>query len=162
MRVKDVMMGSPISCRPETNLAEAVEMLWSRNCGMLPVVNAQGQIAGVITDRDMCIALGTRNRLPSEITVKEVSNGKVKTCKADDDIHAALEIMAAERIRRLPVVNAAGKLEGILSMDDVALHAQGQGDGASELSYADLGSTLKKVYRPQLPEVAQKQAAGRQ
>lgn len=61
MRVKDVMMRTAAICSRETNLGEAVEILRNRNCGMLPVVDAEQTVIGVITDRDICIALGTRN-----------------------------------------------------------------------------------------------------
>ena len=66
MKVKDAMSKTPVFCRLETNLGSAVEMLWNHNCGMLPVVDAQRQVVGVITDRDIAIALGTRNQLPKK------------------------------------------------------------------------------------------------
>jgi hypothetical protein len=60
----------------------------------------------------------------------------------------------------LPVLSAAGKVEGILSMDDVAMHsATRTGKAASELSYDDVMETLKAVYRPQLPQVVKRTAA---
>lgn len=160
MKVKDVMMRTPASCTPETNLGAAVEILWNRNCGILPVVNAQQQVVGVVTDRDVCIALGTRNRLAGEITVGEVTSGKVFACKPDDDVRAALTTMAHAKVRRLPVVNADGKLEGILSMDDVVAHSEARIPGkTSELSDGDVVDTLKVLYRGELPEVAQRKAA---
>jgi CBS domain-containing protein len=160
MKVRDVMMRTPASCRPETNLGAAAEILWNRNCGFLPVVNAQGKVIGVLTDRDICIALGTRNRLPGEITVGEVISGKVFACRPDDDLRAALAIMGQEKVRRLPVISGDGKLEGILSMDDVVLHAEAGGPGRpSELSHEDVAITLKKLYQPQVPELAHKKAA---
>lgn len=58
MKVKDVMVGTPASCTTETNLGAAVEVLWNQNCGILPVVNEEEKVIGVVTDRDMCIALG--------------------------------------------------------------------------------------------------------
>jgi len=124
MRVKDVMVETPAYCTKDANLGAAVEILWTRNCGFLPVVDRQMKLSGVITDRDICIALGTRNRLPGEITVGEVCSTKVYSCKADDDIHAALTLMSSQKIRRLPVVDPEGKLLAILSMDDVILHAR--------------------------------------
>jgi CBS domain-containing protein len=159
MKVKDVMMGTPVSCTLETNLGAAVEILWNRNCGILPIVNAQQKVVGVVTDRDMCIALGTRNRLAGEIAVGQVTSGKVFACKPDDDVRAALATMAQAKVRRLPVINADGKLEGILSMDDVVAHSEARIQGkASELSHDDVVETLKKVYRPELPEAAQQRA----
>jgi len=156
MKVRDVMVGTPMWCGLETNLGAAVEKLWNQNCGILPIANGQQKVVGVVTDRDICIALGTRNRLPGEITVGEVTTGKLYSCKPDDDIRTALQTMGEMKVRRLPVVNAAGKLEGILSMDDVVFHADARNP---ELSFEDVVKTLKKLYSPQLPELVQQKAA---
>lgn len=160
MKVRDVMMRTPASCLAETNLGAAAEIFWNRNCGFLPVVNVQGKVVGVITDRDICIALGTRNRLAGDITVGEIISGKVFACSPEDDLPTALAVMGQEKVRRLPVIGGDGKLEGILSMDDVVLHAEaGSARRPSELSYEDVAATLKKLYQPQLPELAHKKAA---
>ena len=68
MKVKEVMTQSAVCCRPETNVGAAVELMWVRNCGMLPVVGNDRKLVGIVTDRDICIAMGTRNRLPAELT----------------------------------------------------------------------------------------------
>lgn len=160
MKVQDIMMRTPACCTPETNLGAAVEMLWTRNCGMLPVVDARQKVIGVVTDRDLCVALGTRNRLPGEITVGEVVSGEAYTCRAQDDVHAALQTMAKKRVRRLPVVNQDGVLEGILSMDNVVLHTESGAWGRSaELSQEDVVKTLQQIYGPQLPQVVEARAA---
>ena len=68
--------------------------------------------------------------------------------------------MAQAKVRRLPVINSDGKLEGILSMDDVVAHSQARSLGkTSELSHDDVVDTMKKLYRPELPEVAQQKTA---
>ena len=160
MKVKDVMTATPASCDSKANLGTAAEILWNRNCGILPVVDTNGKVIGVVTDRDLCIALGTRNRLPGEITVGQVASNKVLTCKPDDDIREALNTMAQGKVRRLPVVNAEGNLEGILSMDDVVLHAEvGIAGKASDLSFDTVAGALKRLYRPELPDVARQRAA---
>jgi CBS domain-containing protein len=160
MRVKDVMVRSAASCTPQTNLAEATEIFWNRNCGMLPVVNSEGNVIGVVTDRDVCIALGTRNRMAAEIPVEEVISGKLFLCKPDDDIRSALVTMARAQVRRLPVINVEGRLEGILSMDDVILHADPRTAGRTpDLTCDEVVETLKNVYWPHLPELAHKKAA---
>ncbi len=156
MKVRDVMVGTPVWCSFETNLGAAVEKLWNQNCGILPIVNTQEKVTAVVTDRDICIALGTRHRLPGEITVGEVTTGKLYSCKPDDDIRTALQTMGEKKVRRLPVVNAAGKLEGILSMDDVVLHADAKNPGLSD---DDVVKTLKKLHGPQLPELVQQRTA---
>jgi CBS domain-containing protein len=160
MKVREVMMRTPASCRSETNVGAAVEIMWFRNCGMLPVVNAEEKVIGVVTDRDICIALGTRNRLPGEITIGEVSPGKLFSSKPDDEVQAALALMAQAKVRRLPVINKEGKLEGILSMDDVVRHAEpGILGKVAELSYDDVVNTLKKVYQLQFPVSVKEKAA---
>jgi CBS domain-containing protein len=62
MKVKDIMTQSVVCCSPDTNIGAAVELMWVHNCGMLPVVRADGKLCGIITDRDICIAVGTRNK----------------------------------------------------------------------------------------------------
>ncbi len=160
MKVQDAMMRTPASCSADTNLGAAIEILWNRNCGMLPVVDANQKVVGVVTDRDLCVALGTRNRRAGEIAVGEVVSRKLYSCHPEDDIRVALDTMANRRVRRLPVVNREGRLEGILSMDNVVLHADPGGQGQpGELSPADIVRTLHQIYEPQLPEVAHKRAA---
>jgi CBS domain-containing protein len=161
VKVSSIMMRTPAACNARTNLGAAVEILWHRNCGMLPVTNDEGKVTGVVTDRDLCIALGTRNHLPGEVTLGEVVTGKMFWCKPDDDVHAALNTMAREKVRRLPVINGEGKLVGILSMDDVVVHAEARSlTKKPELDYEDVVNTLKKVYETQFPiAVAEKAAA---
>jgi len=160
MKVSDVMVATPARCSPETNAGAAVEMLWNYNCGILPIVDAQQKVMGVITDRDLCIALGTRNKLPGEITVGEIVSPKLFYCKPEEDIRTALATMAEAQVRRLPVVDDQGRLQGVLSMDDVVLHATAKGIGKGPaLSADDVVATLKKLYRPQLPEVQKAAAA---
>ena len=160
MKVVDVMTKAPAYCGPETNLAAAVEILWNNDCGLLPIVDSKEKLLGVVTDRDMCVALGTRNRLPSEITVKDVTAGKIVACKPDDDLRKVLATMAEAKVRRLPVTDAAGKLQGILSMDDVVLHTQTEGiKRDAELSAEDVVNTLKAVYTPQPRRAGQQRAA---
>ena len=122
MKVRDIMTTDVKSCRPETSLAEAVKLMWEQDCGALPVVSAERKVAGMVTDRDICIALGTRGRTADRIAARDLTAGKAYTCLPDDDVVAALETMKAHKVRRLPVVDAGGQLKGILSLNDVVTH----------------------------------------
>jgi CBS domain-containing protein len=156
MKVKEIMTASAVSCGPEMNVAEAVQLMWERNVGILPVVDAVGKLTGVVTDRDICIALGTRNRLASEIKVSEIAIPKVFTCKPEDDVHEALSLLSAKQVRRLPVVNEKGTV-GVLSMDDVVLHSEvGKLRGACDLSSEEVTQVLKRVYGIRYPVVRTK------
>ena len=123
MKVRDLMSGDVRTCRPETSLAEAVRHMREGDCGVLPVVNDEGRVTGVITDRDICIALATRGRSADRIAVREVAQGHVNTCLRDDDATVALLAMKAHKVRRLPVVDAEGHVQGMLSLNDVVTHA---------------------------------------
>ncbi len=146
MLVRDLMKVSPKTCTLKTNLAAATELLWSGGCGALPVVGANGSVAGIITDRDICVALGTRNRLPSELTAEQAMSTKVVTCSASDEIHTALNIMRTRKVRRLPVVDQAGKLEGVLCLTDLILDARHDDGSRPPLSYEDVMNTLRSIY----------------
>ena len=155
MKVSDVMMSDPAFCVPESNIGEAVEMLWNHNCGILPVVNAAGKVIGVITDRDVAIAMGTRGRRAGELRVGDVVPERVYTCGANEDIRAALATMARQRLRRLPVVNNQGRLEGLLSMDDIIIHFEKLA-GEDQISSEEIVDTLQKIYGPKLPVAIRK------
>jgi len=106
------MTPSAVCYKPDTNVGAAVELLWSHNCGMLPVVGTDNKRLGIVTDRNHCIAMGTRNRLPGDLTVGEIAIQHVFTCKPDDEIHEAIGTMAEEQLRRLPVINDQGRARG--------------------------------------------------
>jgi len=156
MKVSEVMTKSPAYCSADTNLGAAAEIMWKHNYGFLAVVSPQQNVVGVTTDRDMCIAMATRNRLPGQVTVQEISSVATYSCRPDDDVQAAMDIMAAKKVRRLPVINAAGKLEGILSVDDVILRTGSQIKGSLAPEY--ILSTLKKLNDSQLREERAKAA----
>lgn len=120
MKVKEIMTAAPATCSPGTTLAAAAHLMWDADCGVLPVVEA-GKLVGVVTDRDMYIALATRNKLPSQVTVGEVAIRTVSTCEPEDEVSAALSTMKTHCIRRLPVVGFGGTVLGILSMNDILL-----------------------------------------
>jgi CBS domain-containing protein len=148
MKVKDVMTRRAVCCSPETNVGAAVELLWGYDCGMLPIVGPDGKLAGIVTDRDICIAMGTRNCLPGDLTVGEIATAKVFTCRPEDEIHEALATMAERRVRRLPVVNDQGFPQGVLSVDDIVSHGDlNKWQGCCELSSEEIIRSLKKLYQ---------------
>jgi CBS domain-containing protein len=119
MKIKDIMTSEPRSCSLDTTAAQAASLMWEGDCGVLPVVEA-GQLVGIVTDRDLYIALATQNRQPAQLQVGEVAARTVATCGAEDDVSTALETMKAHRVRRLPVVGFGDALIGIVSLNDIA------------------------------------------
>jgi CBS domain-containing protein len=146
MRVQDVMTRNVKSCSPRSSLAQAAALMWDYDCGVIPVVDGEDRVIGIITDRDIAIAAATNDRLTTEIDVGEVMSSNVYACAEDEDIKSALHTMRREKVRRLPVIRNEGKLAGILSINDVVLRAEEAGVGrAPEISYEDIGSTFKAI-----------------
>jgi len=141
MRVQDIMVRDVKVCHPDMNLAAAAEILWKEGCGTLPVVE-NGRVLGMVTDRDISIALGTRNVRAADILVKDVALPKLFSCAPEDDIHSALKTMRAQKVRRLPVIDSKGKLQGILCLDGIVLFAE---ETTGDLTYADVVETLKAI-----------------
>lgn len=143
MKVKDIMTKSVSSCDQQTNLSAASLMMWDGDCGVLPVMGEDTKIMGVVTDRDIAMALATKNKLPSDILVGEiVEKGRIDTCSPDDEVKKALGIMADMQVRRLPVVSQDGHLQGIFSINDAILHAKAD---SQELSDRDVLEAMKEI-----------------
>jgi CBS domain-containing protein len=146
MRVQDVMTRNVKSCQPEATVDQAAMMMWDYDCGVLPVVDSDGRVMGMITDRDIAIAASTRGRLTTQIKVGEVMSGNVYACAEDEDIKSALHTMRRERVRRLPVINREGKLAGILSINDIVLRAEESRVGrVPDISQEDVVITFKAL-----------------
>lgn len=146
MKVKDLMTRQVVACAPETNLAAAAALMLEADCGVLPVIQ-DGKISGMITDRDIAIALGTRNRLASDVRVKEVAAKSLETFSPEEDISQALDQMRRSKVRRAPVIDETGKLRGILSLNDLILAVDGR---RSDVPQDELIATMKAVseHRP--------------
>jgi CBS domain-containing protein len=140
------MTAAPRTCSLATSLAAAAALMLDGDCGFLPVVD-DGRLVGVVTDRDMCIALATRNARASEMTVGEVVQSPVHTCGPDDDVRTALATMKEHRVRRLPVEGFGGTVLGVISMNDLLLAA-----GARKaVRDADVADTLRAISAHQHP-----------
>jgi CBS domain-containing protein len=158
MKVKDVMTTAIQVCMPETSLATAAIMMWENDCGVIPVVDLEEKVVGMITDRDICMATAIKHGDPSAIAVSEVISGNVYMCDPNDDVRQALKNMREKRVRRLPVIDEEGKLNGILSMNDAVLSAKENGARKPGLSYADVVQTFKGICAHPAPEPQQKRA----
>ncbi len=147
MKVEEIMTREVQCCGPGTNLAAAAKMMWDSDCGILPILNPEGKVLGVVTDRDICMSATTKNKPPSEITVWESITPRAYTCRVTDDIHTAMDIMRRQQVRRLPVVDEDGVLQGIISMNDLILHAgETKGTAHPDLSIIEVMRTLKAIH----------------
>lgn len=155
MKVHDVMTSIVKCCGPEIDLSTATSIMWEADCGALPVVDEAGRVIGMITDRDIAIAAASRGRPASDIVVSEVISWRVYGVSRDEDIKSALKTMRQEKVRRLPVVNDDGILQGILSLNDIILCAEDvRGRQVPDITYEDVVSTCKAICERRPQQVA--------
>jgi CBS domain-containing protein len=122
-KAKDVMHANPSLCRLEESVYDAVQKMEEENCGAIPIVDAEGQCVGIVTDRDICLSviLSETAIHPKEIRVAEVMTDSPMTCHPDDEEDTVIRMMEENQIRRVPVVDATGRCVGIISQADIAL-----------------------------------------
>ncbi|MBI4516536.1 MAG: CBS domain-containing protein [Deltaproteobacteria bacterium] len=123
MSVAEMMSQDVKTCRPQDTLNSAAHLMWEFDCGCVPVVDSDNHVVGMLTDRDICMAAYTQGALLSELGVASAMSKEVYTCGPQDTPAAAEELMRAHQIRRLPVVDAAGRLVGLVSLNDLAREA---------------------------------------
>jgi len=154
MIVKEVMNHEVTTCRPDTTLESAAILMWDGDCGTVAVVDEESMVIGIITDRDICMAVALQHKPASEIQVQEVMSRHLFTCQPENDIMNALKIMSFQKVRRLPVTNDSGHVEGIISIEDLIACAERgrRGIQTPELSYDDTMTTLKAICRPRKSE----------
>ena len=121
MKVRELMTEPLLTCTPETSLAVAARQMGEANYGTLPVVDVHGRLVGIVTDRDICLAVARTNRNALNVAVHEVMTQNVFSALVDEDVHAALTMMKDARVRRLPVHDESGRLKGMLSIEDLVV-----------------------------------------
>ena len=159
MKVKDIMTPNAKAIWLTESLADAAQMMWENDCGVLPIIKDGRKVVGMITDRDICMAMAIRDTNPSHTSVEEVMTGQVYSINPEDDIDLALEAMQEHKIRRLPVVNAEGELEGVLSMNDVVLNARPTEATGESIGYDEVVKTYQAICRHPVLEAASATAA---
>ena len=106
---------------------------------------AQGHVLGVITDRDVAIALGTRDVSARDVTAVEAASSPAVFCRSDDEIHAALHLMGEARVRRLPVLNDHDELVGMIGINDLILAARPINGSKPELDDEEVIETMRRI-----------------
>jgi CBS domain-containing protein len=121
MRVTEVMRGNPVCCVPETNAKKAAALMRQFNTGVLVVVDDphRRKVLGIVTDRDLCIKVLAGTGDPEKTTIQDCMTRNPVTCTAQQEIEPVLASMATHKIRRVPVVNEANEVEGIVTDRDL-------------------------------------------
>ncbi len=144
--VRSVMNPNVRCARAHVSVADVAMIMEKNRCGAVPIVDGRRRVVGMVTDRDICLAVGRRALPAVLIAAGEVMSKKVYACSPDQELAEALETMQNNGVRRLPVIDATGRLGGILSMDDVVLRADTGTKNGSPSAYELAIETLKAIY----------------
>ena len=133
MLVNEVMTENPTCCIPSDTARTAAIIMRDLDTGIVPVIEngTNRRLLGVVTDRDLCIGLlcgktvdSNPREHPADVPVEECMTANVISCKADDDLEKALDLMKEHQVRRILVVDDKERVKGIVSMADLFLRAK--------------------------------------
>jgi CBS domain-containing protein len=125
--VRDLMTAGPTSIASDAMAVEAARRMLSEDVGSLPVVDGE-TLVGMVTDRDLVLKVVAKDLDPNKVPVSDVCTQNPVTVGAEESLDEALQRMAKEQVRRLPVVSD-GQLVGILAQADVARHTNAESTG---------------------------------
>jgi CBS domain-containing protein len=146
VKVREIMTTSVKTIPSGATLAEAGRTMAAAACGFLPVVDGNDKVVGVITDRNICIAVTEADRRASEMSVRDWMSARVHACGPEDDLGRALSTMQFRLVRRLPVIDDRGQLVGVVSIDDVVANAApASASAAVAVTYGEAFTALRIV-----------------
>ena len=122
MNCQDVMTASPVCCVPDDVVVDVARLMRAQDIGAIPVVADQEsqRLIGMLTDRDLAVRVVAEGRVPGETLVRDVMSKQPVSCLVTDVYQDALQAMGEFQVRRIPVVDANGRLAGIIAQADVA------------------------------------------
>jgi CBS domain-containing protein len=110
-----------VTVSPEATIHEAAHRMWSRKVGALVVTSAAGKPLGILTDRDIVVRVVAPGKDPAKVQVSSIIRRNPTVIREDQGILDATKILSRRGVRRLPVVDARGKLVGIVALDDLLI-----------------------------------------
>jgi CBS domain-containing protein len=121
-KCRDVMTPDPATCEPGDPIARAAAIMKTEDVGAVPVVEsaASRRLVGIVTDRDIVLRVVAEGHPVEKAVVRDAMTGSPAYCREDEDISHAVGYMAERQVRRMPIVDADGRLRGIISQADVA------------------------------------------
>ena len=139
MTVGDLMTRDVKTCGCQDGLDVAARLMWANDCGSVPVVDENGRIVGMLTDRDICMAALTQGGPLTHLCVANAMANVVYSCLPEDSLATAEDLMRDHQIRRLPVMTADGTFW-------VSLNASGESRAAlSSESACQLRSAIQRI-----------------
>ena len=148
MKVEELMTRHVATIGPGEGLDTAAHRMQENECGCLPVVDEHRRPIAMVTDRDICMAAARSDAPLSALEVRAAMSRKIHTCPTGTTIGEAAGAMALYQVRRLPVVDSQGRLQGLVTLDDIARRARLDEDLlAPHVSEEAVGRTLGEINR---------------
>jgi CBS domain-containing protein len=121
-KCSEVMTRNLVCAEPGDSVANVARLMKENDIGPIPIVETQNskKLVGIVTDRDLAMKVVAEGRDPRTTPVREVMTTSVVTCRDDDDIQTAMDTMATQQLRRVPVVDDGNTLIGIIAQADIA------------------------------------------
>jgi CBS domain-containing protein len=152
VKIAEIMTREVHTCTPHDTLATAAQIMWENDCGAVPVVDRDGKLVGIITDRDLAMAAQLQGVALRASSVASAMARDVKFCSPQDTPATVQALMQQYRIRRVPVVDAEKRLVGVITLGDLAYVMSSQqtlgGDG---MTWTAIAHTLAAVSTPRIP-----------
>ena len=121
--LRDIMTANVITIKETQTVQEAAALMSQNNIGAIPVVNNSGQMAGIITDRDITLRTTAQGENPQTPVSEVMTAQTIVQGTPDMNVHQAANLMAQQQIRRLPVVEN-GQVVGMVALGDLAVQSQ--------------------------------------
>lgn len=152
MKVENLMTRTVYSCREGDSLEQAARIMWESDLGCLVVIDEAERPIGMITDRDALMAVYTQGVSLRDTQVSSAMSREVRKCSPETALKEVEQVMQRAQIRRMPVVNASGKLVGIITLGDVARSSQSAPMHLAEMP--GLAKTLACITQPRQRQTA--------
>lgn len=149
MRIAEIMSRNVKTCLQTDMLDHATKLMWDFDIGSVAVTDASGQLVGIVTDRDACMAAFMQRQPMHCIQVTVAMSKHVVTCRPDETTAEVARLMARNKVRRIPVIDDDDHPVGIVSINDLAVAMV----RSREIPAQEIASTLAEIceHRPTAP-----------
>ena len=141
-RCREIMTGNVKTARREMSLTEVAALMRDGDMGALPIVE-NGKLVGIVTDRDIVVRAVAENK-DADTPIGDVMTTEIFSVRPDDFVFEAIRLMGDKQVRRVPIINEAGALVGIIAMADVALETEDEREIAETLEEISSGASFWK------------------
>jgi CBS domain-containing protein len=119
---REVMTREPVCCEPGESIVQVASIMKREDVGSVPVVDSHEdkKLIGIVTDRDLVVKVVAEGTAVERATVRDAMTPNPASCREDDDLGKAVDLMSERQVRRMPIVDEAGRLTGIIAQADVA------------------------------------------